>query len=161
MNQFKKVFSLQQANETKVVYEKSKSESENKEDKKEGEEETVTVSELKIDESQESIRSSSQNSWWNTWSGLSTQFNSSQKRELCDNKEDEKGWSSFCSKETKNELLFSSHANKEDSSQAVTTQPENIPAQTCVDKGDNVKEDDEGKVEFFLRVGKHKKFKYF
>ena len=41
------------------------------------------------------------------------------------------------------------------------TQPENIPLQTCVDKDDNVKEDDEGKVEFFLRVGKHKKFKYF
>ena len=78
MNQFKKVFSLQQANETKVVYEKSKSESENKEDKKEGEEETVTVSELQIDKSQESSGSSSQNSWWSTWSGLSTQFNSSQ-----------------------------------------------------------------------------------
>ena len=86
MNWFKKVFSLQQVNETKVVYEKSKSESENKEDKKEGEEETVTVSELKIDETQESIRSSSQNNWWNTWRGLSTQFNSSQKRELHDNK---------------------------------------------------------------------------
>ena len=48
------------------------------EDKKEGEEETVTVSELKIDKSQESSGSSSQNSWWSTWSGLSTQFNSSQ-----------------------------------------------------------------------------------
>ena len=58
-------------------------------------------------------------------------------------------------------MLFSSQANKEDSSQAVTTQPENIPAQTCIDKGDNVKEDDEGKVEFFLPVGKHKEFKYF
>ena len=45
--------------------------------------------------------------------------------------------------------------------QPVTTQPENIRTQTCVDKDDNVKEDDEGKVEFFLRVGKHKKFKYF
>ena len=41
------------------------------------------------------------------------------------------------------------------------TQPENIPLQTCADKDDNVKEHDEGKVEFFLRVGKHKKFKYF
>ena len=57
--------------------------------------------------------------------------------------------------------MFSSQANKEDSSNPVMTQPENIPLQTCVDKDDNVKEDDEGKVEFFLRVGKHKKFKYF
>ena len=49
------------------------------------------------------------------------------------------------------------------SSQVVTTQPTSIPTQPCVDKDDNVKEDDddEGKVEFFLRVGKHKKFKYF
>ena len=87
MSWFKKVFSSQE--ETKVVYEKSISESENKEDKKE-EEETVTVSELKIDESQESSGSSSQNSWWSLWSGLSTQFISSQKRELSDDKDDEK-----------------------------------------------------------------------
>ena len=66
MSWFKKVFSSQKSNETKVVYEKSKSkrESENQEDNKEGEEETVTVSELKIDECQESSGSSSQNSWW-------------------------------------------------------------------------------------------------
>ena len=76
MSWFKNVFSSQQ--ETKVVYEKSKSESENKEDKKEGEEETETVSELKIDEGQESSGSCSQNSWWSSWSGLSTPF----KREL-------------------------------------------------------------------------------
>ena len=62
MSWFKKVLSSQQ---TKVPYAKSKSESksENKEDKKEGEEETVTVSELKIDESQEISECSSQNSW--------------------------------------------------------------------------------------------------
>ena len=114
MSWFKNVFSSQQ--ETKVVYEKSKSESENKEDKKEGEEETVTVSELKIDEGQESSGSCSQNRWWSSWSGLSTPF----KRELSDDKEDEKWWSSFCSQETKNELLFSSQADKEDSSQSVT-----------------------------------------
>ena len=53
MSWFKNVFSSQQTNETKVVYGKSKSKSENKEDKKEGEKEIVTVSELKIDESQE------------------------------------------------------------------------------------------------------------
>ena len=157
MSWFKNVFSSQQ--ETKVVYEKSKSESENKEDKKEGEEETVTVSELRIDEGQESSGSCSQNSWWSSWSGLSTPF----KRELSDDKEDEKWWSSFCSQETKNELLFSSQADKEDSSQSVTASPENIPTQTCIDKDDNVKEgdSDEGKVKFFIRVGKHKKFKYF
>ena len=78
MSWFKKVLSSQQ---TKVPYAKSKSESksENKEDKKEGEEETVTVSELKIDEIQEISECSSQNSWWSSWSRLSTQFNSSQK----------------------------------------------------------------------------------
>ena len=161
MSWFKKVFSSQE--ETKVVYEKSISESENKEDKKEEEEETVTVSELKIDESQESSGSSSQNSWWSSWSGLSTQFISSQKRELSDDKDDGKWWSSFSSQETKNELLFSSQASKDDSSQPVNMQPENIPTQTGIDKDDNVNEDydDEGKVEFFLRVGKHKMFKYF
>ena len=40
MSWFKKVFSLQQ--ETKVAYEKPKSEGENKEDKKEGEEKNST-----------------------------------------------------------------------------------------------------------------------
>ena len=53
MSWFKNVLSSQQTNETKVLYGKSKSESQNKEDKKEGEEEIVTVSELKIDKSQE------------------------------------------------------------------------------------------------------------
>ena len=76
---------------------------------------TVPVSELKIDKSQESNGSSSQNSWWSTLSGLSTIFYRSQKRELSDDEEDEKWWSSFCSQETKNESLFSSQANKEDS----------------------------------------------
>ena len=77
MSWFKKVFSLQQSNETKVVYEKSKSkrENENKEDNKEVEEEIGTVSELRIDETQESSGSSSQNSWWSTWSGLSQKDN--------------------------------------------------------------------------------------
>ena len=68
---------------------------------------------------------------------LSTHFNSLEKRELSDDKEEEKWWSSFCSQETKNESLFSTQANKEDSLQPVTTQPENIPIQTCVDKDDN------------------------
>ena len=139
MSWLKKVFSTQQ---TKVACEKSKSESEskNKEDKKEGEEETVTVSEFKIDEIQESSESSSQNSWWSSWGGLSTQFNSSQKRKLSDDEEEEgKWWSSFCSQETKNESWFSIQANNEDSSQTVKAQPENIPTQTCIDKDDNIK----------------------
>ena len=74
-----------------------------------------------------------------------------------------KNGGAFCSQEIKNELLFSSQVNKEDSSQPVMTQSENMPTQTCIDKDNNVKKDDndEGKVEFFLRVGKHKKFKYF
>ena len=94
----KNVFSSQQ--EMKIVYEKAKSEGKNKEDKKEGEEEAVTVSKLRIDKSQESSGSSSQNSCWSTWSGLSTQFNSSQKRELSDD-EDEKWWNLLQSRDQK------------------------------------------------------------
>ena len=70
MSWFKKLYSSQ---ETKVVYEKSKSE--NKDDnKKENPEEpeVVTVGEFKIDECQESS-SSTQSSWF-SWSGLSRQF---------------------------------------------------------------------------------------
>ena len=51
------------------------------------------------------------------------------------------------------------------STQTVSSQPINIPAQTSVDKDDNEKDDgddnDEGKVEFYVKVGKHKKFRYF
>ena len=57
---------------------------------------------------------------------------------------------------------FFSKVNKEDSSQPATTQPENIPTQSCVDEDDNKKEhdDDEGYVKFFVRVGKKKIFQY-
>ena len=36
--------------------------------------------------------------------------------------------------------------------QPVTTQPENIPTQTCIDKDDNVKKDDKGKLNFSLEL---------
>ena len=55
MSWFKKVFSSQQSNQSKDVYENSKSKSQNKEDNKEEEEETITVSELKNDESQKTV----------------------------------------------------------------------------------------------------------
>ena len=49
------------------------------------------------------------------------------------------------------------------SSSSQSTQTTNILTQTCVDKDDNKEDDDEddSKVEFFLKVGKHKKFKFF
>ena len=48
-----------------------------------GEQKAVAAGEFKIDESQENSSSSTQSSWF-SWSGLSRQF-STQKRELSDN----------------------------------------------------------------------------
>ena len=118
----------------------------------------------------------SQDSWFSSWSGLSTTFSSPKKRELSnhEDKESKKWWSSFCSQKTKTESVFSSQSSTS-SLQAITTQSLGLPpTQTCVDKDnswddneskkDDKKEDedeDDGKVEFFVKVGKHKKFKFF
>ena len=56
--------------------------------------------------------------------------------------------------------------------QTISSQPINIPTQTAVDKGDNENDDsddddddddddDEGKIAFYVKVGKRKNFKYF
>ena len=72
-------------------------------------------------------------------------------------------WSSFCStQESKkeDEIPFSSQASNI-SMQTISSQPINIPTQTAVDKDDNENDDsddDEGKIAFYVKVGK---FKYF
>ena len=167
MSWFKKLYSSQ---ETKVVYGKLKSESKDDNKKEYAEEqEAVTVGEFKIDESQESSSSSTQSRCF-SWSGLSRQF-STQKRKLSDDEnedeEDEKLWSYFCStQETKkeDETPFSSQTSNI-SMQTISSQPINIPTQTAVDKdgnkNDDGDDDDEGKIAFYVKVGKRKKFKYF
>ena len=47
--------------------------------------------------------------------------------------------------------------------QTISSQPINIPTQTAVDKDDNENDDsddDEGKIAFYVKVGKRKKYKY-
>ena len=94
-------------------------------DKQEGEDEKITESEFKVEETQNS--QSSQSSWWSSWSSLSSQY-SSQKRELSDGKDDEddeKWWQSFC--------------NSLDKKEKEKEEPMEIPTQTAVDKDDNKK----------------------
>ena len=93
VSSFKKVFSSQSSQETKVVYQETEDEKSDKTDDKQA----ATESGFKIDETQSS--QSSQSSWWSSWSGLSSQY-SSQKKELSDDEDDEddeKWWQSFCS----------------------------------------------------------------
>ena len=46
--------------------------------------------------------------------------------------------------------------------QTISSRPINIPTQTAVDKdGNENNDDDEGKIAFYVKVGKRKKFKYF
>ena len=77
---------------------------------------------------------------------------------------DEKWWSSFCSQETKKdeETPFSSQASNV-STQTISSQPINIATQTSADKDDNEKDDgsdnDEENAEFYVKFGKHEKFK--
>ena len=161
MSWFKKVFSSQSSEETKVVCEIS---NKNKKDN-----EDPQISSLKIEEEkegqEENAEESSQESWFSSWNGLSTTFDSakSKQREFSDDDEEEdKWWSSFCSKqrnESKSESFFSTQVSASSQSWQAT----NIPTQTSADMDDNKKDDDDeddSKVEFFLRVGKHKKFKF-
>ena len=158
MSWLKKVFGWQSSQETKVYYEKSKEQGEKKE-------EEPQISDLKIDECNNENSQESDNSWFSSWSGLSTTFDlpKGKKREFSDDDEEEnKWWSSFCSKvinESKSESFFSTQPG----SSSQSTQATNMPTQTCIDKDDNKGDDDEddSKVKFFLKVGKHKKFKFF
>ena len=129
----KKVLSFQSLQETKVVYQTSKNESEK--DKKDND---PQISELKFEEENKESSQGNDNSWFSSWSGLSTAFDSpkSKKREFSDgNEEEDQWWSSFCSKEgneskSKSESFFSSQAS-------TSSQATNITTQTCVDKDNN------------------------
>ena len=121
---------------------------------------------MKIEEENKESSQGSDNSWFSSWSGLTTTFDSpkSKTREFRDdNEEEDQGWSSFCSKgrnesKSKSDSFFSSQAS-------ASSQATNIPIQTWVDKNNNKDnnedDDDDSKVEFFLKVGKHIKFKFF
>ena len=103
---------------------------------------------------------------------FSTTFSSSKKRDLGNSEDEvsEKWWNLFCSQETKSESVFSTQASSS-SSQAITSQPFDLPpTQTCVDKDDESKKDDkkeekndkgDPKVEFYVKVGKHKNLSFF
>ena len=159
MSWFKNVFNSQSSQETKVVCKIPKKDKKDNEDPQ--------ISGLKIEEEkegqEENAEESIQESWFSLWSGLSTTFDSpkSKKKEFSDDDEEEnKWWSSFCSKqrnESKSEPFFSTQT----SASSQSSQATNIPTQTSVNMDDNKKDDndeDDSKVEFFLRVGKHKKF---
>ena len=86
MSWFKKVFSSQSSEETKVVCEISNKDKKDNEDPQ--------ISSLKIEEEkegqEENAEESSQESWFSSWSGLSTTFDSpkSKKREFSDGNEE-------------------------------------------------------------------------
>ena len=115
---------------------------------------------MKIEEGNKESSQVSDNSWFSSWSSLSSTFDlpKSKKREFNDDDEEEdKWWNSFYRKEknkSKSKLFFSTQV----SSSSQSSQATNIPTQTCVDK-DNNKDDDEGdsKVEFFLKSRKTQK----
>lgn len=154
----KKLYSLQ---ETKVKYEKSKSEDKKDDETDNKQEEKVTESKFKIDESQQTEESSNtQSSWWSSWSRWG-----SQKRDHSDdeNEEGEKWCSSFFSmpETEKDKTEFSSQASKV-STQKSSSQAINILTQTSLDKNnDQNDDDDEGKTSFYVKVGKHKRLKYY
>ena len=160
MSWLKQVFGLQLSQKTKVYYDKSKEEGDKKEEEHQ-------ISDLKTDKGNNENSQESDNSWFSSWSGLSTTFDlpKGKKREFSNGDEEEEKWSSFCSKE-KNESKSESFFSTQVSSSSQSTQATNIPIQTCVYKDDNKddnKNDDEddSKVEFFPKVGKHKKIKFF
>ena len=160
MSWLKQVFGLQLSQKTKVYYDKSKEEGDQKEEEHQ-------ISDLKTDKGNNENSQESDNSWFSSWSGLSTTFDlpKGKKREFSNDDEEEEKWSSFCSKE-KNESKSESFFSTQVSSSSQSTQATNIPIQTCVYKDDNKddnKNDDEddSKVEFFPKVGKYKKIKFF
>ena len=78
---------MQSSQETKVYYEKSKEQGEKKE-------EEPQISDLKIDECNNENSQESDNSWFSSWSGLSTTFDlpKGKKREFSDDDEEENKW---------------------------------------------------------------------
>ena len=156
MSWLKNVFGFQSSQETKIVYDTSKNESEG--DKKGND---PQISKLKIEEENEESSQGSNNS---SWSSLSTTFDlpKSKKREFSnDDEEEDKWWSSFCSK-VRNKSKSESFFFTQESSSSQSSQATNIPTQNCVDKDSNKNDDEDySKVEFFVKVGKHRKFKLF
>ena len=86
MSWFKKVFSSQSSQETKVVYQKFEDEKSNKTDNKQEEEDEKIIENQ--EENQEENSQSNQSSWWSSWGVLSYQF-TSKKRELSDDEKNE------------------------------------------------------------------------
>ena len=148
MSWLKKVFSSQSSQETKVVHEISKNEGEK--DKKDNDRQII---ESKIEEENKESSQGSGSSWFSSWSVLSTTFDwpKSKKREFgTGDEEEDKWWSSFCSKE-RNESKSESFFSTQVSSSSQSSQATNIPTQTFVDKDGNKDDDeDDSKVEFFI-----------
>ena len=148
MSWLKKVFSSQSSQETKFVHETSKNESEK--DKKDNDRQII---ESKIEEENKESSQGSDSSWFSSWSVLSTTFDwpKSKKRGFgAGDEEEDKWWSSFCSKE-RNESKSESFFSTQVSSSTQSSQATNIPTQTFVDKDGNEDDDeDDSKVEFFI-----------
>ena len=149
----KKMSGSQPSQETKVYYEKD--------DKKD--EESKNFEELKIDNTQESDEAtqSSQESWWSSWSGSSQRFDSKgKKREFSiDDEEEDQCWKSFCTQSTQKVKL--SQPESSSSSKHKEDEPESSSSsQQKEDENKNADKEDDAKVSFYVKVGKHKKFKY-
>ena len=159
MSWLKKVFSSQSLQETKVAYETS-----NNEGEKYKKTMILKLANWKLKKRIKKSSQGSDNSWFSSWSGLSTTFCSpeSKKKEFSndDEEEDNGGGLLVARKETKAKAKAFFFFQARTSSQATNT-----PTQTCVYKDDNKDnnqdDDDDSKVEFFLKVGQHKKIKFF
>ena len=117
---------------------------------------------LQIDDSQIDKSQSSQESWWSSWSGLSQKFSDSPKGEkrnwakFSSNKEEDKWWSSFKSKSSQKSSQESScFSKKEKKYKEEEEKQENVEGAT------GGEDDEDVKVEFFVKIGKHKKFKFY
>ena len=104
MSWFKKIFTSQSSQETKVYYQKDTQTDQQKEEEKKSETE-AKFEELQVDDSQVSDEATklSQKSWWSGWSRLSQPFTSKyEKRDFSsDEEEEDQWWKSFCSESNK------------------------------------------------------------
>ena len=119
---------------------------------------------LQIDDSQIDRSQSSQESWWSSWSGLSQKFSDSPKGEKCNwaefssDEEKDKWCSSFKSKSSQKSSQESScfsKKEKKDEEEEKQQTMENVEGAT------GGEDDEDVKVEFSLKVGKYKKFKFY
>ena len=150
MSWLNKRFSSQSSQESKVYYEVKKN-------KKEEEKQQVTKSEienLQID--------NNQSSWWSSWSGLSQTFSNSRKggkrnwgESSCD-QEEEIWWDSFKSSQKSTQKS----SQESSSSQKESNKNEDNDKQEGATGGDE-DDGDDIKVEFYVKCGKNKKFKYY